>query len=72
MARNDQYYEQRSLGIGKWANLLMGVLGVACLEPQGAVHPWEMDELRERLQEEYRSLLQPVKSEVVFTARKPF
>jgi hypothetical protein len=31
-----------------------------------------MDGLRERLQEEYQSLLQPVKSEVVFTARKPF
>jgi predicted Co/Zn/Cd cation transporter (cation efflux family) len=28
MARDDQYYEQRSLGIGKWANLVMGVLGV--------------------------------------------
>jgi predicted Co/Zn/Cd cation transporter (cation efflux family) len=28
MARDDQYYEQRSLGIGKWANLIMGVLGV--------------------------------------------
>ena len=45
---------------------------VAYLEPEGAVQAREMDDLRERLQEEYQSLLQPVKSEVVFTANKPF
>ncbi len=28
MTREDQYYERRSLGVGKWANLVMGVLGV--------------------------------------------
>ena len=45
---------------------------VAYLEPAGAVHAREMDDLRKRLQEEYRLLLQPVKSEAVFTTHKPF
>jgi hypothetical protein len=51
VTQNDQCHEQRSLGIGKWANLLMGVLGVgAYLEPEEAVQAREMDDLRERLQ----------------------
>jgi predicted Co/Zn/Cd cation transporter (cation efflux family) len=45
---------------------------VAYIRPEGAVKAQEMDSLRRELQEEYRSLLEPVKSEVVFTAHPPF
>jgi len=45
---------------------------VAYIRPDGAVEAAEMDALRKELQGEYQSLLQPVKSEAVFTAESPF
>ena len=45
---------------------------MAYIRPDGAVEAAQMDALRKDLQGEYQSLLQPVKSEAVFTTESPF